>query len=140
MHSIQLEIDNFQKLTQNLKDKQALALYKKVEKSSLSKEEKQKFVTSLHASEGLRSIQEFNSKIANSWGLEFVHINAHIRMSRFLGVYAVVCLVSKLIVTTIVSTPSALKNTAIELGLMFKSGVKCLFKSVKCLFKSKKTN
>jgi hypothetical protein len=61
-------------------------------------------------------------------------------MSRFLGVYAVVCLVSKLIVTTIVSTPSALKNTAIELGLMFKSGVKCLFKSVKCLFKSKKTN
>lgn len=131
MHSIQLEIENFQKQSQNVKDKQALALYKKVEKSSLSKEEKAKFVESLHASEGLRSIQEYNSQIANSWGLEFVSINPYIRMSSFLGLYAIVTLVAKLIVMIILGTPAALKNTVVELTLMVKGGVKCLLSSFK---------
>lgn len=111
MHAILKEISNFQALPQNKKDEGALALYKKVEKSSLSKQEKADFVTSLHATQGLRNIQEYNSNIANSWGLEFVYINPAIRMSKLLPVYASVSILSRLVISAVVAIPKGIINS-----------------------------
>lgn len=97
MSAIQNEINNFQALSQAQKDQSALALYKKVQKSSLAKADKEAFVASLYRTEGLRSIQEYNSKIANSWGLEFVNANPFIVQSKFLGVYALSTILLKLV-------------------------------------------
>jgi hypothetical protein len=113
MSAIQNEINSFQALPQAQKDKGALALYKKVQKSSLPKAAKDEFIASLYRTEGLRSIQEYNSKIANSWGLEFVTANPYIVQSRFLGVYAFSTILAKLAVQTVVSIPA---------------GIACLFK------------
>lgn len=121
MHAILKEISDFQTLPQNKKDEQALAMYKKVEKSSLSKQEKADFVTSLHATQGLRNIQQYNSQIANSWGLEFVYINPVIRMSPLLPVYAVVSIASRVVVSSIVSIPGAV-------ACLFKRKVKVVKK------------